>query len=159
MGSDDGQAALTGDRRSGATRPPWWFWLVGAVCLLWTAFAVYDVAMTYIVGEAYLRTHTTDQRLIDYALGMPGWMKAVGAIGSLASFLGAALLLLRSRLATTAFAVALTAMGVSLIHTFILSNGADSLGDAGAAIIGFSVAQSLALYVFAVAMAKRGVIG
>jgi hypothetical protein len=64
--------------------------------------------------------------------GYPAWMIAVWAIGVWGSVLGTLLLLLRRRWAFHAFAVSLAAVALSLIYSYVLSNGAEVMGPTGA---------------------------
>lgn len=84
---------------------PWHLWVVGILALLWNAFGTFAWAGTTFMAEQMLATLPDAQR--DYVLSLPVWSSAAWALGVLGGLLGAALLLLRSRHAVTAFAASL----------------------------------------------------
>ena len=91
---------------------PWHFWAVVAVALLWNGYGAWDYT-SYQLGMATVDPAT--QAKLDTA---PIWATAGWALGVWGSFAGAVLMLLRSRHATTAFAVSLIAAIVSFAWQF-----------------------------------------
>ena len=59
---------------------------------------------------------------------MPIWMIAVWTIGVWGAMLGSVLILLRNKLAFPVFAVSLAAFLVSLIYTYVLTDGGEIMG-------------------------------
>jgi hypothetical protein len=91
---------------------PWHFWAVVAVALLWNGYGAWDYT-SYQLGMA-----TVDPAMQAELDAAPVWATAGWALGVWGSFVGAVLMLLRSRHATTAFAVSLIAAIVSFAWQF-----------------------------------------
>lgn len=116
---------------------PGWFWAVAVLALLWEAMGCY----------AYLTTITsTDDTL-------PAWVSAAFAVAVWVGVSGAILLLMRQRLARTAFAVSLLAAIVELAGILFVAKPAT--GGRPAALYAAIVAGAILLW-FADFSAKRG---
>lgn len=107
---------------------PWHHWLVSLLAIVWNGFGALDYSMTQLKGEAWLRQMNMTDAQIAYMNSMPSWTYAVWAIGVWGGVLGGLLLLLRSRHAVPVFAISLIAFVVSLIYSYLLSNGAEVMG-------------------------------
>ena len=107
---------------------PWHHWVVALLAIVWNGFGATDYTMTQLQGETWLRSMNMTDAQIAYFHSMPTWTHAVWAIGVWGGVLGGALLLFRSRHAVAVFAISLIAFVVSLIYTYLLSNGADVMG-------------------------------
>jgi hypothetical protein len=59
---------------------------------------------------------------------MPSWMVAVWTIGVWGAMLGSVLILLRNTRAFLVFAVSLAAFLISLIYTYVLTDGGEIMG-------------------------------
>lgn len=91
--------------------PPWHFWAVAAVGLLWNSFGALDYTMTQLRSPAWIGQIDADMLAkLDSA---PIWATSAWALGVWGSFVGAVLLLVRSRHAGTAFAVSFGAALIS----------------------------------------------
>ena len=88
-----------------ASKAPTHLWVVGIVSLLWNGFGCFDYLMTVTHNEAYIAAYPPEASAIIDAF--PVWATALWAIGVWVALLGAILLLLRNRQATTAFLIAL----------------------------------------------------
>jgi hypothetical protein len=89
---------------------------------------------------------------------MPSWMMVVWAVGVFGAFLASILLLLRRKLAWPVFVVSLAAFLVSLIYTYVLTNGGAVMG-AQMAIVSAVIALLLILFSgYSRFMAGRGVL-
>jgi len=131
-------------------------WVVGIVALLWNAVGAMDYVMTQTRNEAYMGQFTPEQLAFFY--GFPTWVVAAWAIAVWAGVLGAALLLLRKRLAVPVFLVSLVAMVITTFHNYVLSDGMEVMGK-DAMALGFTVViflVAIALILYARAMQKRG---
>ena len=94
------------EARSDAFAPgevPWHFWAVAAVSLLWNSYGAWDYT-SYQLGMA------PAMPAVDAA---PLWATSCWALGVWGSFVGSILMLIRSRHATTAFAVSFGAAVIS----------------------------------------------
>ena len=111
-----------------AIRTPWHFWLVGVIAVLFNSIGVFDFVMAMTQGASYMASVGMTPAQIAHYLEMPIWMTAVWAIGVWGAMLGSVLLLLRQRLAYVVFAVSLTAFLVSLVYTYVLTDGGQIMG-------------------------------
>jgi hypothetical protein len=109
-------------------KTPWHVWLVGLVALLFNSIGVFDFVMSMAQGARYQASvgMTADQ--IAHYQQMPGWMTAVWAVGVFAAILASILLLLRRKQALPVFILSLTAFVVSLLYTYVLTNGGAVMG-------------------------------
>jgi len=115
-----------------------------------------DYVMTQTRNEAYMGQFTPEQLAFFY--GFPTWVVAAWAIAVWAGVLGAALLLLRKRLAVPVFLASLVAMVITTFHNYVLSDGMEVMGK-DAMALGFTVViflVAIALILYARAMQKRG---
>lgn len=139
-------------------RAPFHLWIVGLLSLLWNAGGAYDYLMTQLGNAEYLAMLTEPQRaLMD---GRPMWFDAAWALGVWGSIVGSLLLLLRSRLATTAFGISILGLAASAVWSFGIAEPS-SLEVMGsfAAIFSLAIAVILfALFVYARRMQARGVL-
>jgi hypothetical protein len=143
--------------RPAAAAAPKHLWIVGAVALLWNAMGAFDYLMTATRNEAYMSRFTPEQ--LDFFYGFPAWVVGAWAIAVWGAVLGSVLLLLRKRLAVPVFAVSLAAMVVTTIHNYGLSDGLAVMGGIGPLLFSALIfLVSVALLVYARAMARRGVL-
>ena len=82
---------------------PWHFWAIAAVGLLWNCFGALDYTMTQLRNPSWIGR--IDAEMLAKIDAAPVWATSAWALGVWSSFVGAILLLIRSRRATTAFAV------------------------------------------------------
>jgi len=139
------------------TKAPWHLWVIGIIALLWNSVGAMDYFMTQTRNEDYMSQFTPEQ--LEYFYGFANWQIAVWAIAVWGGVLGALLLLARKRLAVAVFFVSLTAMVISTIYSYGISNGLEIVGDAFSLVfttVIFLIA--LALYFYARKMAAGGVI-
>ncbi|MDJ0827866.1 MAG: hypothetical protein QNJ16_20465 [Rhodobacter sp.] len=85
------------------TAPPWHFWPVAILSLIWHAVAAADYLLTKLELAAYLSVFTADQ--VAYFTQMPLWADIAWAIGVWPGLLAAWLLWRRHAAATLLFAV------------------------------------------------------
>ena len=141
--------------RAGA---PWHFWVIAIVSLLWNSFGAYDYAMSHLKGDAYYRQmHMTDAQ-IAYMHSYPAWMTAVWAIGVWGALLGSVLLIARSRYALPVFVASLAGFLMSLVYSYLLSDGAKTMGQGGTIMELVILVGCLFFVWYARLMAKRGVL-
>lgn len=136
---------------------PWHVWTVGAVSLLWNAVGALDFVMTQTKNEAYMGQFTPEQ--LEYFYGFPLWVVFFWGLATWGSVLGSVLLLLRRKLAVQVNFLVLVAMAVTFIHNFVLTDGLKIMGGIGPVIFtGVIVVIGVLLFVYARAMARRGVL-
>ncbi len=141
-----------------SVKAPWHVWLVGVFALLFNAIGVFDFVMNLWQGPAYLAKAGMTPEQIAHYRGMPAWMMVVWAVGVFGAFGASVLLLLRRRLAMPVFVVSLVAFLMSLLYTYVLTNGGAVMGRQ-MAITSAVIAVLLVLFAwYARAMAARGVL-
>jgi hypothetical protein len=109
------------DIRVTARRTPWHLWTVGGLALLWNSYGAFDYFMSKTRGDAYLSAVGMTPEQIVYFNAMPSWMTAVWAVGVWGAFLGAVLLLARSRHAVPVFVASLVAYVLSLAYQYLIA--------------------------------------
>jgi len=144
--------------RPGPTsRTPRHLWVIGIVALLWNAIGAFDYLMTQTKNAAYLSGFPPEQ--LAFFFGLPAWVVAAWAIAVWGGVLGAALLLLRKRLAVPVFAVSLAGLVVTTFQNWVLSNAAEIFPDTASRVFSVMIfAIAVGLYFYARAMRERGVL-
>ena len=139
-------------------KTPWHLWLVGVVAVLFNAIGVFDFVMSMTQGASYMASAGMTPDQIAHYQDMPAWMTAVWAIGVFGAFLGSVLILLRNKLAWPVLAVSLAAFLLSLVYTYVLTDGGKIMGQQ-MAVTSAVIAGLLAFFIwYAWTMTKRGVL-
>jgi hypothetical protein len=139
-------------------KTPWHLWLIGAFAALFNSIGVFDFVMSLAQGAKYQASAGMTPDQIAHYQQMPSWMMVVWAVGVFGAFLASILLLLRRKLAWPVFVVSLAAFLVSLIYTYVLTNGGAVMG-AQMAIVSAVIALLLVLFSgYSRFMAGRGVL-
>ncbi len=142
---------------SSMSRAPVHLWVVGLLGLVWNGFGAFDYVMSKTRGAAYYRDLGMTDAQIAYMDSFPAWMTMVWAIGVWSAVAGTLLLLARSRQAATLFVISLAAYALSLVYSFLLSDGAAVMGDM-AFMQWVVLAGCIAFASYSVAMVKKGVL-
>lgn len=137
-------------------KTPVHLWIVAIIAVLWNSVGAFDYVATQTRMESYMSQFTPEQ--LDYFYAFPVWMVAAWAVAIWASFLGSIALLLRKAWATWMFGAALVGLAISTIYNFVLSNGAEIMGQQAVIFTVVIWAIGLFLYFYARAMASRGVL-
>ena len=141
-----------------SNKAPWHLWAVGVFATLFNAVGVVDYVMSRVQGEKYLASAGMTPEQIAHYAQMPGWMLVVWAVGVFGAFGASILLLLRRRSAFPTFVVSLVAFLISLLYTYVLTNGGAVMGQQ-MAITSAVIALLLVLFsVYAWRMGLRGVL-
>ncbi|GAA5060962.1 hypothetical protein GCM10023208_29920 [Erythrobacter westpacificensis] len=135
---------------------PWHLWVIGILALLWNAFGAYDYLMTQTRNEAYMSAFTPQQ--LEYFYSFPAWMEAFWAIGVWSAFLGAVLLVLRSRFAVHAFVLGLIGLAGSSVYQFTNPAPDGVLDGTGLIMTVVIWTSQILLALYALAMMRRGVL-
>lgn len=141
---------------TGPSKAPWHLWLVGVLALVWNAFGAFDYFMTKTENEAYMSSFTPEQ--LEYFYSFPAWVTVFWATAVWGSVLASVLLLARKRAAAPVFLVSFVAMVITSFHNFVLSNGLEMMGSGGAIFSAVIFVAALGLWLYAKAMADRGVL-
>ena len=140
------------------TKAPWHLWVVAVIAVLFNAIGVFDFVMSRAQGAQYMAGAGMTPAQIDHYMGMPGWMLVVWAIGVFGAFLASILLLMRRKLAFVTFVVSLAAFLLSLLYTYVLTDGGEIMGSQ-MAIISAVIAGLLAFFAwYSRFMTARGVV-
>ena len=139
-------------------KTPWHVWLVGIIAVLFNGIGVFDFTMAMTQGASYMAKSGMTPEQIAHYLQMPGWMTVVWAIGVFGALLGSVLILLRKRLAAPVFVASLVAFVLSLIYTYVLTNGGDIMGQQMAIASAVILALLLFFTWYSMRMSKVGVL-
>jgi hypothetical protein len=139
-------------------KAPWHLWVVGIIAVLFNGFGAFDYVMSMTQGVGYLSSMGMTPEQIAHTLNLPMWMKVVWPTGVWTAEAASVLLLLRRALAFPIFMVSLGAFLISVLYTYVLSDGGAIMGPAMA--ITSAVITGLLLFFiwYARAMTRRGVL-
>lgn len=132
---------------------PWHLWVVGVVALLWYALGAATIQLAQLALLPGL-----DAGEIAYYAAKPLWLVVFTAVATYGAVLGSILLLLRSKGADPFFA--LSVFSILISNAVELLNGTSrAYANDGAAIVTLIVAcTGLAVWIYAYAMARIGVL-
>ena len=137
-------------------KTPIHLWIVGVLALLWNAVGAFDYVATQTQMESYMSQFTPEQ--LDYFYGFPTWVVAAWAIAVWSSLLGAVALLVRKKWAVVMFGLAIVGLLITSVHNFVLSNGAQIMGDMAVKFTVVIWIIAIFLLFYARAMAGRKVL-
>ena len=137
---------------------PWHLWVIGVIALLFNSIGVFDFVMNMTQGAKYLASSGMTPAQIAHYEEMPMWMTAVWAIGVFGAFLASILLLLRRKVAFGVFVLSLSAFVISLLYTYVLTNGGAVMGQQMAMVSAVIFVLLLLFCWYSHAMGKRGVL-
>lgn len=139
-------------------KTPWHLWVVGVVAVLFNGIGVFDFVMSMAQGSSYMASVGMTPAQIAHYEEMPAWMTVVWAVGVWGAMLGSVLILLRRKLAVPIFAVSLAAFLISLVYTYLLTDGGEVMGRALAITSVVITALLLFFMWYARLMTRRGVL-
>ncbi len=103
-------------------------WLVGVIAVLFNSIGGFDWVMSMTQGASYMASAGMTPAQIAHYQDMPFWMKVIWPLGVWSAMLGSVLILLRKRQAFAVFGVSLTAFLISLVYTYLLTEGGEIMG-------------------------------
>ena len=139
-------------------KTPWHLWLVGVIAVLFNGIGVFDFVMSMAQGSAYMASVGMTPAQIAHYEAMPAWMTVVWAVGVWGAMIGSVLILLRRKSAAPVFGISLAAFLISLLYTYVLTDGGEIMGRAMAITSGVITALLLFFMWYSSMMAKRGVL-
>ncbi len=145
-----------GASAAGRSRAPVHLWIVGVLALVWNAFGAFDYLATQLRYEPYMSQFPQEQ--LEYFYGFPAWAVAAWAFGIWGAFFGSIALLLRKRWAVWLFGLSLAGMAVTTIYNFVLTEGLEIMGTVGAIFTAVIWIVAILLFLYARALAKKGVL-
>lgn len=132
------------------------FWIVAVLALLWNGFGLFDYVMTLSNNEEYLAQYTEEQ--MAYWQGMPFWRLGLWTLGIAAGFVGAVLFIMRRKLATTLWLIAIASILLNSVADLFMG-GIEVLGLGmiafGAAFVG---GVQFLFWLYAKRQEKKGVL-
>ena len=137
-------------------KTPVHLWIIGILALLWDAMGAFDYAATHLKLDFYMSQFTAEQ--LEYFYGFPAWVTAAWAIAVWGSLLAAIGLLMRKAWAAMLFGVAILGLAVTSVHNFVLTDGLAVMGEGAGSFTVVIWVVALALFFYARAMAKKGVL-
>ena len=139
-------------------KTPWHLWFVGVVAVLFNAIGVFDFVMSMAQGAEYQASAGMTPEQIAHYQTMPSWMIVVWAVGVFGAFIASFLLLLRKKMAIPVFVISLAAFFISLLYTYVLTDGGAVMGQA-MAIASAVIAVLLLLFIgYSRRMSLQGVL-
>jgi len=112
-----------------SVKTPWHVWLVGLIAVPFNFIGVFDFVMSMAQGATYQASAGMTPDQIAHYQQMPGWMMVVWAVGVFGAFLASILVLLRRKQAWLVFILSLAALAVSLLCTYVLTDGGAVMGQ------------------------------
>lgn len=141
-------------------RAPIHLWIVGAVATLWNALFGYDYLMTRMRNLEHLSQMGDPNAILAWIDSFPVWAQFGWGLAVWMGLLGSLLLLARSRWAVIAYGLSLIGMALSFGYQY--SGASPMPAGMGSGIMAYAplviVAVGLALFAYARAMAKKGVL-
>jgi hypothetical protein len=142
---------------AGPATTPVHLWVIGVLALLWNLMGAFDYLATQLKLDFYMSQFSQEQ--LDYFYGYPAWATAGWALAVWGALAGSVGLLLRKRWALWAFVVSFAGMLVSMLYSYVLSNGMELMGGPGILIFSMVIfVVAVFLVVYCHLMAKRGVL-
>lgn len=139
-------------------KAPWHLWAVGTVSLAWNGLGALDYTMTELGNRGWLESAGMGAQELAYIESFPAWAVAGWAIGVWFCVLGSVALLLRRKWAYPAFLVSLAGIAATTYFTYAYPRP-DSFETTGALVLNLVLwAVTIALALYARALAKRGVL-
>ena len=130
--------------------------VIGILAVLWDSMGAFDYVMTQTQNEAYMSNFTAEQ--LEFFYNFPSWVVFFWAIAVWGGLAGAVLLLMRKRLAVPVLLTSFVSMVITAIHNFFIANGLEIMGTGGALFSAAIFVIALALWLYARAMAEKGVL-
>ncbi len=101
-------------------KPPTWFWVVGALALVWNLLGVMAyLAQVMMTEDAIAALPEAERALL---ADVPAWAVGAFATSVFAGALGCILLLARKGVAMPVLVVSLVAVLVQMVHSFFLTD-------------------------------------
>jgi hypothetical protein len=134
---------------------PVWFWIVGAVLLLWGAMGIHAFysQLTTPYDEMVAEM---GKAAADCIKGMPGWLWWVFGIAVWSGLFGTIALLLRRNWARPLYLISVIAVVIQFGHSFLIAQVQDIMGWSAAIFPAFIFAMGLFQLWFADWTFKKG---
>ena len=104
-------------------KPPFWFWIISIIALIWNGLGVDGYLGQAYNTERYRSMFTPEQ--LETAANAPSWTMGAFAMAVFTGVLGAILLLLRKKWATTFWIISLIAVILQMGYALITGQAAE----------------------------------
>ncbi len=135
-------------------KPPTWFWVVGAVALIWNLMGVAAYLSQVMMTEEAIAAMPEAERAL--LADVPAWAVGAFAISVFGGALGCVLLLVRKSVAVPVLVVSLVAVLVQMVHSFFIADSMAVYGPSVFIMPIMVVAGSVALVWHAKASLAKG---
>lgn len=139
-----------------SVKTPAHLWIIAILALLWNAVGAFDYLATQLQYEPYMSQFTQEQ--LDYFYGFPAWAVVGWALGVWGAFFGSIALLLRKAWAVWLFGASVLGLVITTFYNFVLTDGTDIMGTGGAIFSAVIWVIAIALFLYARAMTRLGVL-
>ena len=137
-------------------KTPVHLWIVGVLALLWNAMGAFDYLATQLKVESYMARFDAGE--LDYFYDIPSWAIAGWAVAVWFALAGSVGLLVRKCWSVWVFGVSIAGMVVSMVHSYLLSNGLEIMGTGGLIFSAVIWIIAIGLFLYARAMSNQGVL-
>lgn len=110
-------------------KPTKLFWLISTLALIWNLIGVFNYLTQAFMTDEILASLPQDQQLIYQEV--PAWVTAAFAIAVFSGTLGALLMLLKKKIATTFFILSFIGIISQMSHGLLINENTDSYGPMG----------------------------
>jgi len=135
-------------------KPPIWYWIIGAIALLWNALGVIAFVMQMTVSEEAMQALPQAQQEM-YA-NIPTWVTIAFAIAVFKGLFGSIALLLRKSWARMLFWASLVAVLVQMSYSFFFIETAGGMFPGAEAMPVMIIGAAIFLFMFAGFVKKKG---
>ncbi len=137
-------------------KAPIWFWIIGAVTLIWNGIGVFAYLQQVMMSaEEFAAMPPAQQELL---AAQPFWVLAAFAIAVFAGFVAAIALLMRKRVAVRLFSVSLLAVIVQLSSYFIVDGYGEFAAEQGWGMPALILAIAVGFALFSRHAEKKGIL-
>lgn len=105
------------------------FWLISSLALIWNLIGVFNYLTQAFMTDEILASLPQDQQLMYQEV--PAWVTAAFAIAVFSGTLGALLMLLKKKIATTFFILSFIGIISQMSHGLLINENTDSYGPMG----------------------------
>ena len=106
-----------------ANKPPITFWVITIIGFIWNLMGVDAYLQQAYRTERFQEMYKNTPQFLEIINNLPSWYTAVFAIAVFISTLGCLLLLLRKKMATQVFLVALIAVVIQTLYNLFMNEG------------------------------------
>jgi len=138
------------------SNPATMFWVIGAAALVWNSIGMMFYYVQVTMTTDVVTTFPENQQA--FFNNMPAWATSAHGLAVTAGVLGSAALLLRSAWAVPLFVASLIGILVQNIHAFLLADGLEVFGVAGAALPVIVIVIAIALVMYSRSAKSKGLI-